>query len=65
MSERVLDATLGAGYQTSMSIRTHTFAADEVETVSPSRVSLMPDGQMSGLTPQEAADLLEYLVQRK
>ena len=43
----------------------HAVAADDVETVSPSRVSLMPDGQMSGLTPQEAADLLEYLVQRK
>jgi putative heme-binding domain-containing protein len=36
-----------------------------VESVRPSRLSLMPDGQMSGLTPQEAADLLEFLVQRK
>jgi len=36
-----------------------------VESVRPSRLSLMPDGQMSGLRPQEAADLLEYLVQRK
>lgn len=43
----------------------HTFAAADVETVTPSRLSLMPDGQMSGLTPQEAADLLEYLAQRK
>ncbi|HEY1192171.1 MAG TPA: PQQ-dependent sugar dehydrogenase, partial [Gemmata sp.] len=40
-------------------------AADNVESVRPSRLSLMPDGQMSALTPQEAADLLEYLVQRK
>ncbi len=40
-------------------------AGDNVEGVRPSRVSLMPDGQMSGLTPQEAADLLEYLVLRK
>ncbi len=38
---------------------------DNVESVRPSRLSLMPDGQMSGLTPQEAADLLEYLTQRK
>ena len=38
---------------------------DNVESVRPSRLSLMPDGQMAGLTPQEAADLLEYLVQRK
>jgi putative heme-binding domain-containing protein len=37
----------------------------EVESVRPSRLSLMPDGQMSGLTPQEAADLLEFLAQRK
>jgi putative heme-binding domain-containing protein len=43
----------------------HTFAANDVDTVTPSRVSLMPDGQMSGLRPQEAADLLEYLVNRK
>jgi putative heme-binding domain-containing protein len=40
-------------------------AAEEIETVSPSQLSLMPDGQMSGLTAQQAADLLEYLVQRK
>ena len=25
----------------------------------------MPDGQMAGLTAQEAADLLEYLATRK
>jgi putative heme-binding domain-containing protein len=43
----------------------HALAADNVESVQPSRVSLMPDGLMAGLTPQEAADLLEYLVQRK
>jgi putative heme-binding domain-containing protein len=40
-------------------------AGDNVDAVRPSRVSLMPDGQMSGLTPQQAADLLEYLVRRK
>ena len=40
-------------------------AAADVESVRPSRLSLMPDGQMSGLTPQEAADLLEYLAKRK
>ena len=38
---------------------------ENVESVRPSRLSLMPDGQMAGLTPQEAADLLEYLVARK
>jgi putative heme-binding domain-containing protein len=43
----------------------HTFPAAEVESVTPSRLSLMPDGQMAGLTPQEAADLLEFLATRK
>ena len=42
-----------------------TLAAGEVEMVQPSRLSLMPDGQFSGLTAQEAADVLEYLVTRK
>jgi hypothetical protein len=27
--------------------------------------SLMPDGQLQGLTPQEAADLLAYLTSMK
>jgi len=40
-------------------------AAADVESVRPSRLSLMPDGQMAGLLPQEAADLLEYLATRK
>ena len=40
-------------------------AAEDVEELRPSRVSLMPDGQMAGLTAQEAADLLEYLATRK
>ena len=39
--------------------------AADVEGVRPSRLSLMPDGQVSGLRPQEAADLLEFLAQRK
>ena len=42
-----------------------TLAASEVEAVQPSRLSLMPDGQLAGLTAQEAADILEYLVTRK
>ncbi len=40
-------------------------AARNVEELRPARVSLMPDGQLAGLTAQEAADLLEYLVTRK
>jgi putative heme-binding domain-containing protein len=42
-----------------------TIQAAEVEVVQPSRLSLMPDGQFSGLTAQEAADVLEYLARRK
>ncbi|MFO0905935.1 MAG: PQQ-dependent sugar dehydrogenase [Pirellulales bacterium] len=37
------------------------FAADDVERVTPSRVSLMPDGLLAPFTAQQAADLLEYL----
>lgn len=40
-------------------------AADNIEAIQPSRLSLMPDGVVSGLTPQEAADLVEYLFRRK
>jgi putative heme-binding domain-containing protein len=40
-------------------------AAKNVEELRPSRVSLMPEGQLAGLTAREAADLLEYLATRK
>jgi putative heme-binding domain-containing protein len=40
-------------------------AAKNVEVLQPSRLSLMPDGQLAGLTAQEACDLLEYLASRK
>jgi putative heme-binding domain-containing protein len=40
-------------------------AAKNVEQLRPSPTSLMPDGQIAGLTAQEAADLLEYLATRK
>jgi putative heme-binding domain-containing protein len=39
--------------------------ARDVEVLQPARLSLMPAGQLAGLTAQEAADLLEYLVSRK
>jgi putative heme-binding domain-containing protein len=39
--------------------------AMNVETLRPARMSLMPDGQLAGLTLQEAADLLEYVANRK
>jgi putative heme-binding domain-containing protein len=37
----------------------------EIERLKPAQRSLMPDGQMAGLTAQEAADLLEYLASRQ
>ena len=37
-------------------------AAKDVEELRPSRVSMMPDGQLADLTAQEAADLVEYLA---
>jgi len=43
----------------------NVIAAENVEELRPSRISLMPEGQMAGLTAQEAADLLEYLARRK
>jgi putative heme-binding domain-containing protein len=39
--------------------------AADVEQLLPSRLSLMPDGQVAGLSAQEAADLVEYLCTRK
>ncbi len=36
--------------------------AKNVEELRPSRISLMPEGQMAGLTAWEVADLLEYLA---
>ena len=42
-----------------------TLDAANVETVQPSRLSLMPEGLVSGLTAPEAADLLEFLASRK
>ena len=42
-----------------------TLAAETVEELRPLRTSIMPEGQMAGLTAQQAADLLEYLVSRR
>jgi putative heme-binding domain-containing protein len=40
-------------------------AAKKMEELRPSRVSLMPQGQLAGLTAREAADLLEYVASRR
>lgn len=40
-------------------------SAGQVESITPSRLSLMPDGLLAGLTAREAADLLEFLANLK
>lgn len=42
-----------------------SIAAKNIAGLQPSRRSLMPEGQLSSLTAQEAADILEYLATRK
>ena len=39
----------------------HTFANGDIEEFKPARESLMPSGLLNDLTPQQAADLLEFL----
>ena len=46
--------------------KSRTLAVDEIELMEPSAKSVMPDQLLSGMTPQQAADLLAYLrSQRK
>jgi putative heme-binding domain-containing protein len=40
-------------------------STDQIEELSPGKVSLMPAGLEKQLTTQEMADLLEFLLQRK
>lgn len=40
-------------------------AAADVDLARPSHLSLMPEGQLAGLTAQDAADLLEFLANQK
>ncbi|PHQ34333.1 sugar dehydrogenase [Rhodopirellula bahusiensis] len=40
-----------------------TLAAEDVEVKKPNEQSLMPAGLLSAMTPQEVADLLEFLMQ--
>jgi putative heme-binding domain-containing protein len=40
-------------------------AARDVEELRPSRLSMMPEGQLTDLNAQEAADLIEYLASLK
>jgi putative heme-binding domain-containing protein len=40
-------------------------ANKDLEELKPARTSLMPEGQLAGMTAQDAADLLEYLATRR
>jgi hypothetical protein len=40
-------------------------ASDDVEELIPQQKSLMPDGMLRDLTPQQAADLLAFLSSLK
>ena len=40
----------------------HTFPAADIDKFTPARDSIMPAGLLADLTPQQAADLLEFLV---
>jgi putative heme-binding domain-containing protein len=42
----------------------HVLLAQDIDQLQPSRTSLMAEGQVAGLTAQEAADLLAYLASR-
>lgn len=42
--------------------KTHELATDEIEQIESSDLSLMPENLLQGLTPQQAADLLEFLA---
>jgi putative heme-binding domain-containing protein len=39
--------------------------AGDVQRLVPQQVSIMPEGLLGGLTPQQAADLLEFLAAQK
>ncbi len=65
MSERILDATLGVGYQTSMSVRTHTFTADEPTDVGGTDTAPTPVELMMGSLAACTAITLRMYAQRK
>jgi mono/diheme cytochrome c family protein len=40
-------------------------ASEQLESLAPLRQSLMPDQQLRDLSPEQIADLLAYLAERK
>jgi len=43
----------------------HAFAPTELDSLKPSRLSLMATGLLADFTPQQAADLVEFLVRSR
>ncbi len=65
MSLRILDATLGPGYTTTMSARTHTFAADEPAEVGGADTAPTPIELLMGSLASCTAITLRMYAQRK
>ena len=65
MSLKVLDATLGDRYATSMKARTHTFAADEPEEVGGADTAPEPLELLMGSLASCTAITLRMYAQRK
>ncbi len=65
MSLRILDATLGAGYTTTMSARTHTFLADEPEDLGGDDTAPTPTELLMGSLASCTAITLRMYARRK
>ena len=65
MSLRILEATLGARYDTSMTARTHTFAADEPTDVGGTDLAPTPIELLMGSLASCTAITLRMYAQRK
>jgi putative redox protein len=65
MSLRILDASLGAGYQTSMTARSHTFAADEPRDIGGTDTAPTPYELLMGSLASCTAITLRMYAARK
>ncbi|WP_237227479.1 PVC-type heme-binding CxxCH protein [Rubinisphaera sp. JC750] len=68
-SGRVLNGLIASQTERSLVLQTAqeklTIDRDEVELVKPSTLSLMPEGQLDKMTPEEIRDLIGYLQSRQ
>ena len=61
----IVRETAGAVYLRTSDLAEVRVARAQVETMTPSRVSLMPEGLEKTMTRQELSDLLEFLYAQK